>query len=53
MEALSCLPRRPGEEGCLSGFKARRGGKRVEVSHLLFVDDAIMFCKTFQVQMII
>ena len=46
MEVLSTLLRRAGEGGFLSGCRLRgRGGEELTVSHLLFVDDTIIFCK--------
>ena len=37
----------------ISGFKVgSRGGKGVEVSHLLFVDDALIFCETSKDQLL-
>ena len=44
-EVLNCLPRRAREGGYLSGFKVRsKGGEGMEVSHLLFVNDTLVFC---------
>ncbi|RVW60790.1 LINE-1 reverse transcriptase-like [Vitis vinifera] len=46
MEVLSTLLRRAGEGGFLSGCRLRgRGGVELIVSHLLFADDTIIFCK--------
>ncbi|RVW54804.1 Exosome complex component RRP4-like [Vitis vinifera] len=46
MEVLSTLFRRAGEGGFLSGCRLRgRGGVEMNVSHLLFADDTIIFCK--------
>ena len=46
MEVFSTLLRRAGEGGFLSGCRLRgRGGEELTVSHLLFVDDTIIFCK--------
>ena len=45
MEALSCLLRSAVNEGFLLACKVRgRGGEGVQVSHLLFVDDTLVFC---------
>ena len=44
MEALSCLLRSAVNEGFLLACKARsRGGEGVQVSHLLFADDTLVF----------
>ncbi|RVW35445.1 hypothetical protein CK203_097234 [Vitis vinifera] len=44
MEALSSLLRRVVESGFISGFKVRGGGgDGVLISHLLFVDDTLLF----------
>ena len=44
MEALSCLLRSAVNGGFLLAWKARsRGGEGVQVSHLLFVDDTLVF----------
>ncbi|RVW24910.1 putative mitochondrial protein [Vitis vinifera] len=52
MEVLSTLLRRAGEGGFLSGCKLRgRGGGELTVSHLLFADDTIIFCKTRKEQL--
>lgn len=46
MEALSCFLRRAMEGGYISGVKVRgRGGDGVEVSHLLFVDNSLVFMR--------
>ncbi|RVX06605.1 LINE-1 reverse transcriptase-like [Vitis vinifera] len=46
MEVLSTLIRRAGEGGFLAGCRLRgRGGVELNVSHLLFADDTIIFCK--------
>ena len=45
MEALSCLLRSAVNEGFLLACKVRgRGGEGVQVPHLLFVDDTLVFC---------
>ena len=47
MEALSCLPRRTREGSYLSGFKVKdKDGERLEVSHLLFADEALVFVRS-------
>ena len=44
MEVLSTLIRRAVEGGFLSGCRIRGGGRQpVHISHLLFVDDTIVF----------
>ena len=46
MEVLSALIRRTMEGGCISGCRIRRGkGQAVNISHLLFANDAIVFCE--------
>ncbi|RVW26739.1 LINE-1 retrotransposable element ORF2 protein [Vitis vinifera] len=46
MEALSCLLKRAKEIGFLPGWQlSGRGGARVEVTHLLFADDTLVFCE--------
>ena len=46
MEALSILINKAVDGGFLSGYKLRdRGGNEVQVSHLLFADDALVFCE--------
>ncbi|RVW55331.1 Transposon TX1 uncharacterized 149 kDa protein [Vitis vinifera] len=46
MEVLTTLFRRAGEGGFLSGCRLwGRGGVEMNVSHLLFADDTIIFCK--------
>ena len=47
MEVLSTLIRRAVDGGFLSGCRLRgRGGVEMIVSHLLFADDTIIFCKS-------
>ena len=52
MEVLSCLLGRVREGGYLFGFKVLgRNGEGLEISHLLFVDDILIFCETTFSQM--
>ena len=52
MEVLSCLLARAREGVYLSGFKVLgRNGEGLEISHLLFVDDILIFCETTFSQM--
>ena len=54
MEALSCLINKAVRGGFLSGCRLRgRGGNGVQVSHLLFADDTLVFCKDSQDQMVV
>ncbi|RVX00494.1 LINE-1 reverse transcriptase-like [Vitis vinifera] len=53
MEVLSTLIRRAGEGGFILGCRLRgRGGEELTVSHLLFADDALIFCKVRREQLI-
>ena len=46
MEVLSVLIRRPVEGGFISGCSIRRGRRQaVNISHLLFADDTVVFCE--------
>ena len=46
MEALSLLIDKAVVEGYLSGYKfKRRDGRKGLVSHMLFADDTLIFCK--------
>ena len=52
MEALSYLLTRAVCGGFLSACQVRgRGGEGVKVSHLLFVDDTLIFCEAWEEQM--
>ena len=52
MEVFSCLLRRANSEGYLSGWQVRdRSGDEILISHLLFVDDTLVFCEASQDQM--
>ena len=52
MEALCCLVKRAVNGGFLTACKVRgRGGEGAQVSHLLFVDDTLVFCEYSQDQM--
>ena len=52
MEALSCLLKRAKIGSFLSGWWVRgRGGEKVEVSHMLFVDDTLAFCELSEDQL--
>ena len=54
MEALSCLINRAVRGGFLIGCRLRgRGGSGIQVSHLLFADDTVVFCEDSQEQMAI
>ena len=46
MEALSCMFKRAGEGGFLTPCQVReKGNERVDVTHLLFDDNTLIFCK--------
>ncbi|RVW94927.1 hypothetical protein CK203_034501 [Vitis vinifera] len=45
MEVLSALIRRDVEGGYIFGCRIRRGRGQASISHLLFADDAIVFCE--------
>ena len=52
MEALSCLLGRAREDGFLTSFKVNgRGGEGLEVTHLLFADDTLVFCEASHTQL--
>ena len=54
MEALSCLINKAVRGGFLTGCRLRgRGGSGIQVSHLLFADDTVVFCEDSQEQMAI
>ena len=54
MEALSCLINRAVRGGFLSSCRLRgRSGSGIQVSHLLFADDTLVFCEDSQDQMAI
>ena len=45
MEALSCLIKRAVSGGFLTGCRVKgRGGEGVQLTHLLYVDDTLIFC---------
>ncbi|RVW86677.1 LINE-1 reverse transcriptase-like [Vitis vinifera] len=53
MEVLSALLRRAVEGGCITGCRMQRGrGQAVSISHLLFADDAIIFCEAKKEDMV-
>ena len=46
MEALNCLFKKVKEGRVLSGWQlSDRGGAGVEITHLLFTDDTLVFCE--------
>ena len=53
MKALNCLLRRAKESGYLFGFKVSgRGGEDLEISHLLFANDTLVFYEASHTHMI-
>ena len=51
MKVLSCLLRRAVSGGYLSSWRVRgRSGEGILISHLLFVDDTLVFCEASQDQ---
>ena len=53
MKTLNCLLKRSREGGFWSSFRVKgREGERIEVSHLFFVDDTLIFCEASQSQMV-
>ena len=45
MEALSCLIKRAVSGGFLTGCRVKgRGGEGVQLTHLLYADDTLIFC---------
>ena len=52
MEALNCLIKRVVNKGLLKGCQVRgKGGEGVNISHLLFADDTLVFCEASEEQM--
>ena len=52
MEALSCMFKRAGEGGFLTPCQVReKGNERVDVTHLLFDDNTLIFCKVSKDEM--
>lgn len=47
MEAFSRLMERAEELNLLKGVEVGRGKERLRISHLFFVDDALIFCEPF------
>ena len=46
MEVFSCLLRRAISEGFLYGWRVRgRSGEGLQISHLLFADNTLVFCE--------
>ena len=53
MEAFSLLVDRAAEGGFISGYKFKgRNATERQITHLLFVDDTLVFCKDTEDQMV-
>ena len=49
MEVLNCLIKRAISGGYLTGCRVkRRGGEGVQLTHLLYADDTLVFCDASQ-----
>ena len=52
LELFSILEDKVVQEGFLTGYKiVNREGEEVQITHLLFADDTLVFCKDSKVQM--
>ena len=52
MEVFSILVEKAVSEGFLSGYEiGNRYGDKVKITHLLFTDDTLVFCKDLKDQM--
>ena len=52
IEVFSCLLKRAMDGGFLLGYRVKgRSGEGVQISHLLFADDTLVFCQASQDQM--
>ena len=52
MEVFSSFLKRAVDGGFMSGCKVKgRNGEVVQISHLLFADDTLVFCQVFQDQL--
>ena len=52
IEVFSCFLKRAESDDYLSRWQVRgKGGVRIQISHLLFVDDTLVFCEALQDQM--
>lgn len=53
MKVLNSLLKRAKEKGCIYKFKASEmGGIGIELSHLLFIDDNLLFSEASQYQIL-
>ena len=53
MKVFSIMVNKVAQEGFLAGYKiVYKEGEEVQITHILFVDDTLVFCKDFKDQMV-